>query len=356
MKIGKILVIDDNEDHRNAIEYLLQKENYIVFLAQNGKIGLELLSQHDDIQVIIVDLAMLDLSGVGVLKEIKDWPHPLRRIVLTAHDEVLPFAEAEKLNVFSYLNKPPSKHTLLFTVKSAFNDLYREKLESELLSITKEWQALCQNPEDFFKLGDQKVKKFFSQIESIDEKLRKIKIPTQSKFNEVVKIINQIVKVKGEMSAKLYDSNRSGKPKVFIGSSSESLEVAEAIGFQLKNDAKIKIWKNNFELSANILDSLLGSLQNFDFAIFILGADDFIVSRDIPSKITRDNIFFEIGLFMGQLGRSKVFLVYDTNDNIKIPSDFAGVVLATYDGDDSIDDAVNPVCYQIRKAMKKYFR
>ena len=124
MKKEKILVVDDNLDHRNAIQFLLEKGGYIVISANNGRTGLDILDKRDDIRIIIVDLAMLEFSGVEMLKEMKDWKRPLRRIVLTAYDGELSFTEAEELKVFAYLNKPISKHTLIFTVRSALNDLY----------------------------------------------------------------------------------------------------------------------------------------------------------------------------------------------------------------------------------------
>ncbi|MCK4761521.1 MAG: response regulator [Candidatus Aminicenantes bacterium] len=126
METKKILVIDDHDDHRNAVQYLLKKENIDVLTARNGKTGLKLLKQHKDTQVIIVDIKMPDMSGIEVLKKIKDHPHPLRRIVLTAYDGKLPVEEAEELKVFAFLNKPVEKHSLLFTVKSAFNGLKKD--------------------------------------------------------------------------------------------------------------------------------------------------------------------------------------------------------------------------------------
>ncbi len=82
MKNGNILVVDDNDDHRTAIQYLLEKQNYCVIPAENGESGLRQLYEHDDIQVLISDLAMLGVSGVQLLEEIKDRKQPLRRIVL----------------------------------------------------------------------------------------------------------------------------------------------------------------------------------------------------------------------------------------------------------------------------------
>jgi DNA-binding NtrC family response regulator len=125
METRKILVIDDHDDHRNAVQYVLRKENFDVLTAKNGKTGLKLLKKHDDIRVVIVDLKMPDISGIEVLEKIKN-RHALHRIVLTAYDGKLPVEVAEELKVFAFLNKPVENHSLLFTVKSAFNGLQED--------------------------------------------------------------------------------------------------------------------------------------------------------------------------------------------------------------------------------------
>ena len=128
MKNGKILLIDDNDDHRDAVHYLLKNQNYTVLSDRKGKDALKRLMEHDDIRVLIVDLAMLDLSGIDILKGIKNYQHPLRRIVLTAYGEELSVEEAGELNVFAFLTKPVEKHSLLYTVKLAFNDIRLKEL------------------------------------------------------------------------------------------------------------------------------------------------------------------------------------------------------------------------------------
>ncbi len=195
---NKILVVDDNEDHRNAIQYLLKKQGYTVIAVSDGEVGLAELEKQDDLRVLIVDLAMLKLSGVELLEIIRNRRQPLRRIVLTAHDIELTHTDADKLKVFSYLNKPISKNTLLFAVKSAFNDLHREELEREL-SSAKQWEVLGQITADFVHMVGNKVGIIPNYIESIKEELESVPREVNAKFDRIKEIAAQIIALKKEL-------------------------------------------------------------------------------------------------------------------------------------------------------------
>jgi signal transduction histidine kinase len=191
----KILVIDDNLDHRNALQFLLEKENYIVITANNGKTGLKLLNEHNDIRIMIVDLAMLELSGVELLKIIKDRRQPLRRIVLTAYDGELLFNQAEELKVFAYLNKPVTKHTLIFTVRSAFYDMYRKEFEGEW-GIVKHWEELGQITGDYVQNFRDKALEILDIVDLIKKNLTVSTHEVQSKLEKIKEVSNQIVAIK----------------------------------------------------------------------------------------------------------------------------------------------------------------
>ncbi|MBD2752637.1 TIR domain-containing protein [Spirosoma validum] len=147
------------------------------------------------------------------------------------------------------------------------------------------------------------------------------------------------------------------QPSVFIGSSSEGLDVARNIKAQLKNEAEITIWQEGvFGLNSSYLESLANALENFDFAILVLTPDDMVESRNQSAQSPRDNVLFECGLFMGKLGRSRTFIVYDSDKPIKIPSDLAGISLATYQGqrrDNNLMAAVGEACDPIRTQITK---
>lgn len=144
------------------------------------------------------------------------------------------------------------------------------------------------------------------------------------------------------------------KPTVFIGSSSEGLEIAQAIQYQLQNDAIVKIWNEGiFNLSHGILESLINSLDNYDFAILILRGDDKVLSKGTTYNATRDNVLLELGLFLGHIGRSRTFMVFDKNNSPAIISDLSGITFATYDSNSNdLITSVGPACFLIRKKIK----
>ena len=145
------------------------------------------------------------------------------------------------------------------------------------------------------------------------------------------------------------------KPALFVGSSSEGLEFARAVRSLLDEDAEVTLWKEGlFDVGSTFIDSLIKALPRFDFAALILTGDDLLTSREVTVLGPRDNVLFELGLFMGRLGRERTFVVRARGDQIKIPSDLAGLTSATYDwprADGNHQAAVGPACDNIRKMI-----
>src|SRR5262245_40091058 len=126
------------------------------------------------------------------------------------------------------------------------------------------------------------------------------------------------------------------KPSAFVGSSSEGLEPARAIAYQLREDAEVTLWNEGvFGPGRSYLESLVNALDRFDFAVLVFTPDDLVVSRDVSVLAPRDNIMFELGLFMGRLGRSRTFVVMRGDKGLKLPTDLSGVTVAQFDGNRS---------------------
>lgn len=82
-----------------------------------------------------------------------------------------------------------------------------------------------------------------------------------------------------------------------------------------------------FNLNQAFLDRLLKALTEFDYAILIWAPDDLTESKGESSFSPRDNVIFECGLFMGAMGKNRVFVVCDDSVPVKKPSDFAGITI-----------------------------
>jgi predicted nucleotide-binding protein len=130
------------------------------------------------------------------------------------------------------------------------------------------------------------------------------------------------------------------KPGVFIGSSSESSDLASALKSHLEARGEVLVthWADAFGLGQFTLDALEALVHDFDFAAFIVAADDVVISRDQHYAGVRDNVLLEAGMFISAIGRERCYLLYPDDFRVKIPSDINGMSLPTW----SVRERTNP--------------
>lgn len=146
------------------------------------------------------------------------------------------------------------------------------------------------------------------------------------------------------------------RPSVFIGSSAESLETARALQSLLDRDCEVSVWSNGvFGVGGTTLQSLVQATATSDFAIMVVNADDLTTSRSVERPTTRDNVIFELGLFLGALGPERCFMVYDRTNPPDLPSDLLGVTPATYQSHRSgnMESALGAAATSIRGAIRR---
>jgi predicted nucleotide-binding protein len=121
--------------------------------------------------------------------------------------------------------------------------------------------------------------------------------------------------------------------RVFVASSSEQISVAKAVAEVLKSpDFDVKVWDEEiFSFSASYIESLEKELEHADFAVVILTADDSGNVRRKKVNLPRDNVVFELGLFIGRLGRERCFFFVDRDSGTRIASDLSGVKPVAFD-------------------------
>jgi predicted nucleotide-binding protein len=151
----------------------------------------------------------------------------------------------------------------------------------------------------------------------------------------------------------------ASKPRVFIGSSVEGRGIAEHIQGDLENLAECVRWSQGVVgVSESTLESLFVVVKDFDFAILVLTPGD-LDSEPIKGRHSpRDNILFELGLFVGALGRGRTFTIHGKDAAMTHTLDFAGLTPLTFmsKGPQDRETALAPVCSLIRSSIQSTFR
>ena len=146
-------------------------------------------------------------------------------------------------------------------------------------------------------------------------------------------------------------------PRLFIGSSAEYLDIAYAIQEGLLHtDISVSVWSQDcFRPSDFTLAALEREAHNSDFALFLFGSEDLVVSREEETPVPRDNVVFELGLFSGKLSSERVYFAQAIGIDITLPSDLAGVTPIHYKKKEreELTVSVQPICNRVIQRVKE---
>ncbi|PLY01389.1 MAG: DNA-binding response regulator [Desulfuromonas sp.] len=117
-----VLIIEDDISLRRVLEFTLEEAGYQVHTAVDGEQGLDRFAQIEP-ALVVTDIQMPGISGIEVLKKIKQQAPQTLVMVITAFASVEQAVEAMKEGAFDYLTKPFSRDQLRITVKKAFDYL-----------------------------------------------------------------------------------------------------------------------------------------------------------------------------------------------------------------------------------------
>jgi parallel beta-helix repeat protein len=126
-------------------------------------------------------------------------------------------------------------------------------------------------------------------------------------------------------------------PTIFLGSSKEGLKLTKKLGAELGRSGKVAVlpWTEAFHPGNGTLEDLAKRLDEVDFAAFLLLPDDEVRMRDRTHDVPRDNVVFELGLFMGKLNRHRTFALVedpgaDEERRVQLLSDLAGTTYVPF--------------------------
>jgi len=140
-RANKVLIIDDEEIVIESCMEILLSENYQLFTAKNGEMGLELVKENLP-DVVFVDLKMPGISGIEVLEKIHALDPKIVTVVITGYATVDSAVEAMKHNAYDFLPKPFTPDELRMLTKRC---LERRRLILETQALRREKELLREN-------------------------------------------------------------------------------------------------------------------------------------------------------------------------------------------------------------------
>ena len=115
-----VLVVDDEKNYLVVLSELLGEEGYEVLCAGSAPEALAMLAE-SDIDLVITDMKMPRMSGIGLLEEVKRQDPGLPVIMMTAYGTVENAVEAMKKGALDYITKPFQNEELKLTIRKAID-------------------------------------------------------------------------------------------------------------------------------------------------------------------------------------------------------------------------------------------
>ena len=122
---GRVLVVEDQEPERRAVSQILKSEGFAVFGAESADKALGYIEENID--VVLSDLHMGDVSGIDLLNLWKKRRPETHFIVITGHSSVNSAVEAIKAGAYDYLTKPIHPDELVLLIKRAVETQQKDK-------------------------------------------------------------------------------------------------------------------------------------------------------------------------------------------------------------------------------------
>lgn len=305
--LGKILIIDDDNDLRSVLKEVLSDEGFSVSEASDGNSGIHAFS-NDSPHAVLLDLNMPYMNGIDTLSKLNQINPKIPVIILTAYGDIPTAVEAMRLGAYDFTTKPPAFDRLILLIKRAI-ELYR--LETDMAVVRNTLELSCEN-----LLGRSSAMK--KAIELINH-------AAQTDFSVIIQ--GETGTGKSYVAEALHNlSKRAGKPfvRVDIGLIPDSLVESELFGYRkgaFTNAAGSKtgffeaahsgtIFIDEIENMSPVTQSKLltvierkevypiGSVSPVNVDIRIIAATNRDIRQSIARKEFREDLFYRLGEFI----------------------------------------------------------
>ncbi|RPH93493.1 sigma-54-dependent Fis family transcriptional regulator [candidate division KSB1 bacterium] len=138
---ARILVVDDEFHIRDWVAETLRRRNYLVETCEDGHTALEMLAKDEPFDIVITDLRMPKMSGLTLLKTIRERYANMDVLMMTAYGTIADAVTAIKDGAHDFLEKPFPQETLLIRIQKI---LENRKLRQENYALKRELGAKSQ--------------------------------------------------------------------------------------------------------------------------------------------------------------------------------------------------------------------
>jgi DNA-binding NtrC family response regulator len=155
MPSERILVVDDEDSIREIVSSMLASANYQCRQAASGLEALALLDSGEEFELMLSDLMMAGMDGIGLLEKTKERYPDMPVVMVTAVHDISVALTAIRNGAYDYLLKPFEREALLNTVRRALenrrlkleNRAYQTNLEALAAPRTEQWRLALLNLE-----------------------------------------------------------------------------------------------------------------------------------------------------------------------------------------------------------------
>ena len=132
----KILVVDDEPDLEHLVRQRMRREirsgQYSFMFAQNGVEALEVLSEEQDVDMVLSDINMPRMDGLTLLEQIPKVDPNIRSVIVSAYGDMKNIRTAMNRGAFDFITKPIDFEDMKVTIQRTLRhlELWREALES----------------------------------------------------------------------------------------------------------------------------------------------------------------------------------------------------------------------------------
>jgi len=150
-------------------------------------------------------------------------------------------------------------------------------------------------------------------------------------------------------------SPNTHRPRIFLGSASESAHILDVLVELLGYSVDCTSWQYADQLSLGVMENLEQLLPQHDFAAMLFSPEDDLTKRNVTKKAPRDNVIFELGFFMGGLGRRRTFIIKERGVELDIPTDLQNIQPAEYTlpANKNWRVALTPVAAKLKRTMSE---